>query len=81
MWERTLQATEYSRIKKQAMESIWGTSRVTTPANVVFSSQAERQSKLDRKLGVEKPGVRVLSWEGEIKEDVGTVTKDAQFIC
>lgn len=24
---------------------------------------------------------RVLSWEGEIKEDVGTVTKDAQFIC
>lgn len=25
---------------------------------------------------MEKPGVRVLSWEGEIKEDVGTVTKD-----
>lgn len=56
MWERTLQATEYSRIKKQAMESIWGTSRLTTPANVVFSSQAGRQSQLDRKLGVGKPG-------------------------
>ena len=47
---------------------------------MVLSSQAQQKSKLDRKLGVGKPGVRVLSWEGEIKEDVGIVTKDAQCI-
>lgn len=48
---------------------------------MAFSSQAEQKSKLDRKLGVGKPGVRVLSQEGEIKEELGTATKDAQSIC